>query len=97
MQEFAAAGAVVCGISVDDSASHAEFTRKYNLPYLLLADRDGRTAQRYGSLLNLVLVKFARRNTFLADAEGRIVKIYLGVNPARNARDVLNDIKAMAK
>ncbi len=97
MQEFDVAGAAVCGISVDDSASHAGFARKYNLPYALLADRDGKTAGRFGSLLNLWLVKFARRNTFLADAQGRIVKIYLGVNPAQNARDVLGDIRSLAK
>ncbi len=97
MQEIEAAGAAVCGISVDDSASHAEFARKYKLPYALLADRDGKTARRFGSLLNLGLVKVARRNTFLADPQGRIAKIYLGVNPAQNANDVLTDLKGLAK
>ena len=92
-----AAGAAVCGISVDASETHAAFARKYNLPYALLADRDGRTAARFGSLLNLWLVKFARRNTFLADPQGRVAKIYLGVNPARNAGDVLNDLKELAR
>jgi peroxiredoxin Q/BCP len=97
MREFETAGATVCGISVDASETHAAFARKYNLPYALLADRDGRTAARFGSLLNLWLVKFARRNTFLADPQGRVAKVYLGVNPARNAREVLNDLKELAK
>ena len=97
MREFESAGAAVCGISVDASETHAAFARKYNLPYALLADRDGRTAARFGSLLNLWLVKFARRNTFLADPQGRVAKIYLGVNPARNACDVLNDLKELAR
>ena len=97
MREFEAAGGAVCGISVDDSEKHAAFALKYNLPYALLADRDGKTAARFGSLLNLWLVKFARRNTFLADPQGRVAKVYLGVNPAQNAREVLNDLKDLAK
>src|ERR1700693_2486795 len=52
MREFEALGAAVCGVSVDDSASHAAFARKYNLPFALLADRNGETARRYGSLQN---------------------------------------------
>lgn len=97
MQDFEAAGAAVCGISVNDSASHAAFARKYKLPYALLADRNGGTARRYGSLLDLFFVRFARRNTFLADPQGRIVKIYLGVNAARNAREVLADLRSALK
>ena len=87
----------MCGISVNDSTSHASFARKYGLPYALLADRDGATARRFGSLLDLVFVRFARRNTFLVDPQGRIVKIYLGVNPAQNAREVLADLRKTAK
>jgi peroxiredoxin Q/BCP len=93
MQEFVALGTVVCGISVDDSESHAAFARKYNLPYLLLADRDGAVARRFGSLRDLVFIKFARRNTYLFDPQGRVAKVYRGVNPARNAGEVLDEIK----
>lgn len=93
MRAFEAAGAAVCGVSVDDSDSHAAFARKYNLPFPLLADRDGAVARRYGSLLDLGLARFARRNTFLADPQGRIARIWLGVNPARNAGDVLAAIE----
>lgn len=97
MQDYEARGATVCGVSVDDNASHAAFARKYNLPYALLADRDGKTARRYGSLLDLFFLKFARRNTFLADPQGRIAKVYAGVNPAHNAHEVLEDLKRLAK
>jgi len=93
MQDFETGGAAVCGISVDDATSHAAFARKYKLPYPLLADRNGETARRFGSLLDLFFIKFARRNTFLVDPQGRIAKIYLGVNPARNAGEVLAEIK----
>ena len=95
MRELEALGAAVCGVSVDDSESHAEFSRRHNLPFTLLADRDGATAARYGSLLNLGIIKFAKRNTFLVDPQGGVAKVYLGVNPARNAGDVTADLRRM--
>ena len=93
MRDLEALGAAVCGVSVDDSASHAAFARKYNLPFALLADRDGRTAARYGSLRNFGLLKFAKRNTFLVDPQGKIAKVYAGVQPARNAEDIIQDLR----
>ena len=95
MQEIEALGAAVCGVSVDDSESHAAFARKYNLPFALLADRHGEIAARYGSLRNFGVVKFAKRNTFVIDPQGRIAKVYLGVSPARNAQDVTADLKRL--
>jgi peroxiredoxin Q/BCP len=97
MHELEAVGAVVCGVSVDDSESHAAFACKYNLPFALLADRRGEMAMRYGSLRDFGLLKFARRNTFLIDPQGKVAKVYVGVNPARNTADVANDLKNMAK
>ena len=96
MHELEAAGGAVCGVSVDDSESHAAFARKYNLPFALLADRKGEAAARYGSLRDFGLLKFAKRNTFLIDPAGRVAKVYLGVNPARNTADVVNDLKQLA-
>lgn len=96
MAEIENLGAAVCGVSVDDSASHARFAAKFRLPFTLLADRDGGTAARYGSLRDLVVVRFARRNTFLVDPQGKVASVYAGVNPARNAQDVLVDLKRLA-
>ncbi|MBI4189204.1 MAG: redoxin domain-containing protein [Betaproteobacteria bacterium] len=62
----------------------------------LLADRNGVVAARYGALLNLGVVKFAKRNTFLVDPQGRVEKVYLGVNPSRNTRAVIEDLKKLA-
>lgn len=97
MQSFEKLGAAVCGVSVDDGDSHAAFARKYNLPFPLLADRGGLVARRYGSLIDLALVRFARRNTFVIDPRGVVARVYVGVNPARNAGDVFSDLSnAMA-
>ncbi len=92
MRDLEALGAAVCGVSVNSSDSHAAFARKYNLPFALLADRNGETAARYGSLLNFGIVKFARRNTFLIDPAGQVARVYVGVSAGRNAGDVLRDL-----
>jgi peroxiredoxin Q/BCP len=96
MRDFEKLGATVCGVSVDDSASHAAFARKYNLSFALLADRSGEVAARYGSLRRFGPIKFARRNTFLVDPEGAISTVYVGVNAAKNAADVSDTLKQLA-
>jgi peroxiredoxin Q/BCP len=96
MRDFEKLGATVCGVSVDDTASHAAFARKYNLPFALLADRTGEVATRYGSLRKLGPVRFARRNTFLIDPNGTISTVYVGVNAAKNAQDVSERLRQLA-
>jgi peroxiredoxin Q/BCP len=86
-------GAEVVGVSVDDTASHAQFARKYNLPFPLLADSKGETAARYGSLRPDG--SLAKRNTFLIDPQGRIAKVYLSANTSRNSAEVIEDLKKL--
>lgn len=95
LHELTALGANVVGISVDNTTSHANFARKYNLPFPLLADNKAETAAQYNSLLNLGLVKFAKRNTFLIDPNGKIVKIYLSASTSRNSIEVIEDLKKL--
>jgi len=97
MQGFEALDAAVCGVSVDASERQAAFARKYNLPFALLSDRSGAVAARYGSLRNFGVFRFAKRNTFLIDPQGRVAKVYLGVNPAQNAGDVIEDLQRFKK
>ncbi len=95
LHKLTAMGAAVIGISVDDSASHAEFAEKYHLPFPLLADRSGEVAARYGALLDMVLFKVARRYTFLIDPQGRIARVYLKVETSRHSTEVIEDLKAL--
>jgi peroxiredoxin Q/BCP len=95
MRDLESLGAAVCGVSVNDSDSHAAFALKYKLPFPLLADVSGEVARRYGSLRSIGFFRAAKRNTFLIDPEGRIEKVYLGVNAARNTEDVTNDLRAL--
>lgn len=95
LHKLTALGANVVGISVDNTASHAKFARKYNLPFPLLADSKAETAAQYNSLLNLGIVKFAKRNTFLIDPNGKIAKIYLSASTSRNSIEVIEDLKKL--
>ena len=88
-------GAKVVGVSVDDSQSHAQFARKYHLPFPLLADIDGKVADSYGALRNLGLVKIARRYTFLIDPRGDIAKTYLKVDTSRHSQEIIDDLKRL--
>jgi len=88
-------GAEVVGVSVDDTASHAEFAKKYSLPFPLLADQQGTVAERYGSLTKLLVMKFAKRNTFLIDPQGKIAKVYLSAEAGRNSEQVIADLTVL--
>lgn len=90
--ELTGRGIAVCGVSVDDASSHAKFAAKHALPFTLLADTGGAVAARYGSLVDLGVVRFARRNTFLIDPAGRIAAVHKGVTPAASAERVLRDV-----
>lgn len=87
--------AAVAGVSVDDARSHAAFSSKYQLPFPLLSDPDGRTAAAYDSLLNLGLVRFARRHTFIIAPDGRIAARFDKVNPASHAQEVARTLKVL--
>lgn len=89
-------GAKVVGISVDDSASHAKFAEKYNLPFPLLADKDGKVADSYGALRNLGVIKIAKRYTFLIDPAGKVAKAYLSVNTSRHSQEIIDDLKKLS-
>jgi peroxiredoxin Q/BCP len=87
--------AAIVGISLDDIRSHADFARKHRLPFALLSDPDGRTAAAYDSLLNLGVVRFARRHTFIVSPDGRIAARFDKVDPATHAQDVIRVLRSL--
>jgi peroxiredoxin Q/BCP len=79
-------GAVVLGVSTDDNASHAAFATKYNLPFMLLPDKDASIAKAFGVPLRLGT---AKRVTFVIDRAGKIAKVFPDVNPTGHAAEIL--------
>jgi peroxiredoxin Q/BCP len=92
---FKSIDASVVGISVDDVESHRAFSDKYKLPFIILADEEGETAQAYGVLRDWKLVQIASRQSFLIDPKGVIVKHYEDVDPDTHTQEVLADLKAL--
>ena len=93
---FRDAGAQILGISVDDVESHKAFSEKHGLPFPILADSTKETAKKYGVLKTFLgTMELAKRDTFLIDPQGKIVKHYADVDPKGHSQIVLNDIKAL--
>jgi len=90
-----ALGAQVVGVSVDDTLSHKAFAEKYQLPFPLLSDATAEVARQYGALSDWLVVKVAKRYTFLVDPAGRIAKVYLTVDAARHSKEIAADLKAL--
>lgn len=94
---FKAIGATVVGISVDDVDSHREFSEKYKLPFIILADETGATADAYGVLRDWKLTKIASRQSFLVNPDGVVAKHYEDVDPDTHTQEVLADLEALMK
>jgi thioredoxin-dependent peroxiredoxin len=83
--------AVVVGISKDTVESHKAFMDKYKLNFTLLSDPEHKTIIAYDSWG----VMMAKRNTFIIDPEGEIVKEYKGVEPNEHAAHIIEDLKQL--
>jgi thioredoxin-dependent peroxiredoxin len=92
-------GAVLLGLSPDDSASHAKFRAKHQLPFPLLADADHKTAEAYGAWGEKVL--YGRRfqglirSTFVVDKDGKVAAAFRKVRVDGHSEKVLEALKAL--
>jgi peroxiredoxin Q/BCP len=86
----------VVGVSVDDVASHKEFSEEHSLSFTLLADNTKETAKAYGVLRSVLgLMELASRETFIIDPRGRVAKHYSAVDPKGHSQAVLKDLRAL--
>ena len=95
LARLTALDAQVVGISVDDTVSHKAFAEKYSLPFPLLADTTAEVARQYGALSDWLVIKVAKRYTFLVDPAGRIARVYLSVEASRHSTEIVADLKAL--
>jgi peroxiredoxin Q/BCP len=92
--ELKAAGAVILGVSADDSQSHKAFAEKYHLPFSLLADPDKRIIGAYG--VKWPLLGIAKRVTFLIDRQGIVRKVITDIRTKDHDQQVLTLLKGMS-
>jgi len=97
-KSFGEARAVILGVSVDDVESHKKFATRNELPFPILADSTKDAAKRYGVLKSFPGAgELARRDTFVIDPQGRLVKRYANVDAKGHAAAVLADLQALQK
>jgi peroxiredoxin Q/BCP len=84
-------GAEVVGISRDTVESHKQFVDKYGLNFTLLSDTTHDAMKAYDSWG----VMMAKRNTFIINPKGEIVKEYHGVEPATHTAEIIADLKTL--
>ena len=87
-------GAVVLGVSPDDSASHTQFRDKFQLNFPLLADPDHQVAELYGAWRekNMYGNKSMgiQRSTYLIDAAGKVAKVWKKVSVDGHDQQVID-------
>ncbi|HET6321634.1 MAG TPA: thioredoxin-dependent thiol peroxidase [Hyphomicrobium sp.] len=98
-EEFAAAGAILLGISPDSPASHRKFVDKHGLGVRLLSDEAHRTAEAYGVWVEKSMYgrKFmgVERATFLIDKAGKVAHVWRKVSVPGHADEVLAAVRAL--
>jgi peroxiredoxin Q/BCP len=70
--EFASLNAVVFGVSPDDAASHATFSKRHRLPFALISDSTRVLSKAYGAERLGGLIGTQRRVTYVIDTKGII-------------------------
>ena len=83
---------VVFGVSRQGEKSHQEFIKKYNLPFDLLVDEDGQLAKTFG-VDQIPMIGLSKRQSILIGANGKVLKFYTDVDPAKHAEMILLDLQ----
>jgi peroxiredoxin Q/BCP len=90
-------GAAILGISADDAVSHADFAQKHGLPFPLLVDDAAEYLKSIGAYgeKNVYgkISEGVKRQTFLIDPDGRLVKAWLAVKVDGHADAVAEAIE----
>jgi len=88
--------AQILGVSLDDVESHRKFAENHDLPFPLLADTEGTTADAYGVKTKMMGWTVAKRQTFLIDPDGNIARHYEKVDPDEHSAQVLADLESLS-
>lgn len=95
--EYDRLGAVVLGLSEDDTASHKAFCSKYGFSISLLADTKAELLHAMGiGQSEWKGTLYWNRVTYLIDPQGIIRKVYPSVKPEGHEKEVLEDLKSLS-
>jgi len=91
--EYQKMGITVVGISADSPNSHEKFAKKFNLPFILLADTEKTVLRAFGAWgekkLYGKVYEGVIRSTFVIGPDGKVKKVFPKVSPEGHASEVL--------
>ena len=92
---------MVLGASPDRVEKQAKFRKKYELPFILLADPEHTLAEAYGvwqqkSFMGKKFMGVAR-TTYLIDPDGKVARVFESVKPAGHAAEVAAAIEQLKR
>jgi peroxiredoxin Q/BCP len=91
-------GYAIIGVSPDSVKSHINFKYKNSLGFKLLSDPDREMAKAFGVYGEKKMygktVMGIMRTTFVADEQGKIIKVYEKVKAAGHGQQLLSDLNS---
>ncbi len=99
LKAFGKVDAEIIGVSKDSEKSHDKFKAKYELPFTLVSDTDGKICEAYGTWVEKSMYgrKYMgiERETFLIDEKGVVRNIWRKVKVTGHVDEVLAAAKAL--
>ena len=96
---FRTVKATVIGVSRDSVAKHDKFKAKYELPFTLASDADGKTSAAYDTWVEKSMYgrKYMgmERSTFLIDEKGIVRGLWRKIKIPRHVEEVLKAVKSL--
>ena len=97
--DFAAAGAVVLGVSRDSLKSHENFKGKQSFPFELGSDADEAVCTLFGVIKQKMMYgkqcRGIERSTFVIDRAGVLRREWRGVKVAGHVQEVLDFVRTL--
>lgn len=97
--QFAAANAVILGISRDSLRAHENFKCKQEFPFELGSDSDEKVCQQFGVMKEKMmygkLCRGVERSTFVIDKAGKLRREWRAVKVAGHAQEVLDFVNTL--
>lgn len=99
VDDFAAAGTVILGVSKDSIKKHDKFVAKHDLKIALLSDEEGDVCERYGTWVEKSMYGKTymgiERATYLIGADGKIAQVWRKVRVPGHVEAVLDAARAL--
>lgn len=91
-EDFTEIGAEVIGISNDTDSSHQQFTKKYKLPFVLLADTKNEVRKLFG-VKNTVFGLLPGRETFVFNTNGILIFKFQSMGASNHIKKSLQQLQ----